>query len=181
MDRWGDSAPTWYWVDPMPVLPLPGPKTPAPWGRGLPELYGHEPRELRLFWERSAVQVVREAAGRYRWVELAESPDPRTGRPGWWGRVLSWTRRLRGTRDADATRFEGWQTVEVSRRRQPVLLRVEPAGDTTFEIIQYMKANRPLFWRLGWGANRSKVVHTSEPQVPGGALQAIGRGAGDER
>jgi hypothetical protein len=145
-DRWGQPAPDWYWLDPVPVLPLPGSQTPAPWGTGIPEFHDHEPRELRLFWPRSAVHLVREAVGRYRWVELAEPAQTGTSPP---------------------PPSEGWQTVAVSCRRQPVLLRQAIPAGGHFEILHYMAENRVLFWRLGWNPAAPAAGPGDRPPSPG--------------
>lgn len=156
---WGEPAPSWYWLDPLPVLPLPEPQTPTSWGTGVPDLFGHEPRELRLFWERSAVHVVREAADRYRWVELSEPAEPPVASTGWWSRMLARIRFLRSVQDTGSSSVDGWQTVEVVRRRQAVLLHTEPAESGQFEIIQYVADNRVLFWRLGWSPKAPRAGH----------------------
>jgi hypothetical protein len=164
-DRWGQPAPDWYWLDPVPVLPLPGPQTPAPWGAGLPELHGHEPRELRLFWEGSAIHLVRQAAGRYRWVELAEASEPAAIGTEGRKRVSDWFRRPKETSEAPPSVSADWRTIAVTRRWQPVLLRPSIPARGRFAIIQYLADNRVLFWRLGWTASASE---------PGGALNTIG-------
>lgn len=154
-DRWGEPAPAWYWLDPVPILPLPGPRTPDPWGAGMPEFHGHEPRELRLFWERSAVHLVRATDGRYRWVELAEPAQIEATLP---------------------PQSAGWQTVAVVRRGQPVLLRKTISEISQFEIVQYMADNRVLFWRLGWNPEAPGTGPGDRPPSPGGILNPTERG-----
>jgi hypothetical protein len=151
-DRWSKTAPEWYWLDPLPVLPLPDAQPPAAWGTGIPDLYGHEPRELRLFCKRSAVHLVREAAGRYRWVELAETA-------------------ARATLLAPGSGSGDWQTVEVRRRRQPILLREAPAG-YQFKVIEYVTDNRVLFWRLAWNLQTIRTGRTSELPNPSGVFNS---------
>lgn len=171
-DRWGEPAPAWYWLDPVPILPLPGPRTPDPWGAGMPEFHGHEPRELRLFWERSAVHLVRATDGRYRWVELAEpSALAAAGQASRHAMIDRW-RRFAAPQEAPSSGQGDWCAVAVTRRRQPVLLRPalqHQAAPTIcdFEIVQYVADNRVLFWRLAWNP---------KAPAPGGILNPTERG-----
>ena len=109
--------------------------------------------------------LVRQAAGRYRWVELAEASEPAAIGTEGRKRVSDWFRRPKETSEAPPSVSADWRTIAVTRRWQPVLLRPSIPARGRFAIIQYLADNRVLFWRLGWTASASE---------PGGALNTIG-------